>query len=161
MVGVNFSRIKLLIGEKYWSPLKNWSLFTVFFFTNKVLFFSSKVSFTYDVSQEGERRGYVTFWFLLYFWSQPVFFLTTGEWGSNFLIFRLMSYVNDRKNCLGHESTTLNNSFILISDRIDRIKWKDRMSNITFVSVFMHSVWFLISVMLHATDCFIVPGKSV
>ena len=36
MVGVNFSSINLLVGEKYWSPLKNWSLFTVFFFTDKV-----------------------------------------------------------------------------------------------------------------------------
>ena len=31
MVGVNFSRVKLLVGGKYWSPLKSWSLFTGFF----------------------------------------------------------------------------------------------------------------------------------
>ena len=36
MVVVNFSRVKLLVGEKYWSPLKNWSLFTVCFFIDKV-----------------------------------------------------------------------------------------------------------------------------
>ena len=30
MVGVNHSWVKLLVGEKYWSPLKNWSLFTIF-----------------------------------------------------------------------------------------------------------------------------------
>ena len=31
-VGVSFSWAKLLIGEKYWWPLKNWSTFTSFFF---------------------------------------------------------------------------------------------------------------------------------
>ena len=36
LVGVNFSRVKLLVVEKYWSPLKNWSLFTAVFFTDKV-----------------------------------------------------------------------------------------------------------------------------
>ena len=47
MVGVNFSRVKLLVREKYWSPLKNWSLFTGFFFTNEVKSIS---------------RRYVSFW---------------------------------------------------------------------------------------------------
>ena len=32
MIGVNFRWVKLLVGEKYWSPVKNWSLFTIFFF---------------------------------------------------------------------------------------------------------------------------------
>ena len=35
LVGVNFSGVKLLFGEKYRSPLKNWSLFTGDFFTDK------------------------------------------------------------------------------------------------------------------------------
>ena len=65
------------------------------FFTNKILLFPSKVLFIFDVSQEAKRQGYVTFRFLLYFWSRPVFFLTTGEWGSNFLILWLSSYAND------------------------------------------------------------------
>ena len=31
LVGVNFTRVKLLVEEKYWSPLKGCSLFTGFF----------------------------------------------------------------------------------------------------------------------------------
>ena len=31
-VGVNFSQVKLFVGEKYWSPLISWSFFIVFFF---------------------------------------------------------------------------------------------------------------------------------
>ena len=37
MVGVNFSRVKLSVEEKYWLPPKNWSLSTGGFFTEKVL----------------------------------------------------------------------------------------------------------------------------
>ena len=39
-VGVNFSGVKLLVGEKYWS-LKNWSLLTGFLFIDKVYFKAS------------------------------------------------------------------------------------------------------------------------
>ena len=33
LVGVNFGWVKLLAGEKYLSPLKNWSLFNRLFFS--------------------------------------------------------------------------------------------------------------------------------
>ena len=46
----NFWLELILVGQNYWSPLKNWLLFTGFFLTDKVLLFSSKLSFTYDIS---------------------------------------------------------------------------------------------------------------
>ena len=51
----------------------------------------------------GERGGGVSsiFWFLLYFCLKSIvyyFFMTWGEgWWSDFLIFRVMSYVHDSK----------------------------------------------------------------
>ena len=36
LVGVNFSRLKLLVEEKYWSPLETISYFSPGFFTDKV-----------------------------------------------------------------------------------------------------------------------------
>ena len=51
----------------------------------------------------------------------------------------------------------LNKSFKSISDRKEVIK--DRISSIIFASIFMHSVWFLISVMLHAIYYFIISSK--
>ena len=55
----NFWLELILVGQKYWSPLKNWLLFTVFFFLPIRYFFFRVRYHLYMISVRRERGGVI------------------------------------------------------------------------------------------------------
>ena len=88
-------------------------------------------------------RGFVTFWFLLYFWSKSIsFFSDKGDdEGSNLFIVRVTSYVNNLFNEKNTQNEKCNPPHLTLRLQISTLQLGGRECNTWVITVWLMISW--------------------